>query len=185
MATDRTPSSKSSSRSGSKRSASSAEQYTRPELRERVKAKVMAGNKGGRPGQWSARKAQLVAAEYERSGGAYKHPRDKAQQHLHEWTEEHWTTADGKPAKRGTTMKRYLPEEAWKKLTPAQRRATDAKKVEGSRSGKQFVANTSAAASARRAAAKHASGAKPQSQAKRTVASSSRTRSQTRSRKST
>ena len=34
--------------------------YTKPELREKIKAEVVAGDKGGRPGQWSARKAQLV-----------------------------------------------------------------------------------------------------------------------------
>jgi hypothetical protein len=35
--------------------------YTKPELRERIKNKVMAGTKGGKAGQWSARKAQIVA----------------------------------------------------------------------------------------------------------------------------
>lgn len=152
MTTARKQSTKSSRPATQSRSSSSDDQYTKPELRDRVKKKVLAGSKGGRPGQWSARKAQLVAAEYERSGGSYKHPRNETQQHLHEWTEEHWKTADGKPAERGAVMKRYLPAEAWKKLTPEQRKATDQKKVEGSRQGKQFVANTPAAASARRTA---------------------------------
>jgi len=35
--------------------------YTNPELRNRIKNRIMAGSKGGKPGQWSARKAQLVA----------------------------------------------------------------------------------------------------------------------------
>ena len=38
--------------------------YTNPELRNRIKNRVMSGSKGGKPGQWSARKAQLVALEY-------------------------------------------------------------------------------------------------------------------------
>jgi hypothetical protein len=46
--------------------------YTKPELRERIKDRVMAGSKGGKPGQWSARKAQLVASEYKEAGGGYK-----------------------------------------------------------------------------------------------------------------
>ena len=38
--------------------------YTKPALREKLKEKITAGDKGGRPGQWSARKAQLLATEY-------------------------------------------------------------------------------------------------------------------------
>ena len=44
--------------------------YTKPELRERIKSRVMAGSDGGKPGQWSARKAQLVAQKYEEAGEA-------------------------------------------------------------------------------------------------------------------
>jgi len=43
--------------------------YTKPKLREKLKAKIMAGSKGGKPGQWSARKAQLLAQEYKSAGG--------------------------------------------------------------------------------------------------------------------
>jgi hypothetical protein len=46
--------------------------YSKPELREGIKDRVMAGSKGGKPGQWSARKAQLVAQQYEKAGGGYK-----------------------------------------------------------------------------------------------------------------
>ena len=42
-----------------------------PELWDRVKSEVTAGDKGGKPGQWSARKAQLATAEYQRRGGGY------------------------------------------------------------------------------------------------------------------
>ena len=121
------------------------DQYTKPDLREQIKAEVLAGDKGGKPGQWSARKAQLVAHEYEARGGGYKHERTEAQEHLHEWTAEHWQTADGKPAQRDGGTTRYLPAEAWEKLSPAERKATNAKKVRGSKEGKQFVSNTHAA----------------------------------------
>lgn len=133
----------------SSKQAASEGQYTQPELREQIKAEVLAGDKGGKPGQWSARKAQLVAHEYEARGGGYKHERTEAQEHLHEWTAEHWQTSDGKPAERDGVTTRYLPAEAWNKLSPGEKKATNAKKVRGSKEGKQFVANTQAAAKAR------------------------------------
>jgi len=46
--------------------------YTKPALRKRLFNKIMAGSRGGNPGQWSARKAQLLAKEYEAAGGGYK-----------------------------------------------------------------------------------------------------------------
>lgn len=129
--------------------------YTKPELRERLKDKITAGDKGGRPGQWSARKAQLLASEYEKEGGGYKKgSRTSKQKHLESWTEEKWQTADGEKATQGKTTSRYLPKEAWEKLTPAQQKATDEKKKKTSRTGQQFVANTSAAKQARKTSQK-------------------------------
>ena len=119
-----------------------ATHYTDEPLRERLKKKIIAGTKGGRAGQWSARKAQLLAHEYEAAGGKYAGARDEAQQHLKKWTDEKWQTRDGKPAKRGKTMARYLPKNAWEHLTPAEKKATDAKKQSASKRGTQFVANT-------------------------------------------
>jgi hypothetical protein len=46
--------------------------YTKPTMRKRLVAQVKAGSKGGKPGQWSARKAQLVAVKYKAKGGGYK-----------------------------------------------------------------------------------------------------------------
>lgn len=128
--------------------------YQDPELRERLKNKVMKGSKGGKPGQWSARKAQLLAAEYKRAGGQYKKPtRTEPQKHLQQWTKEEWTTLDHKRAIRPGGTRRYLPKKAWLRLGPAQKQATNRKKVQGSRRGKQFVANTRPASRARRTAA--------------------------------
>ena len=46
--------------------------YTKPTLRMRLFNKLLRGNKGGNPGQWSARKAQMLALAYKRAGGGYK-----------------------------------------------------------------------------------------------------------------
>mgnify|MGYP000557001730 CR=1 FL=1 len=46
--------------------------YTKPEVRERIKNRVMKGTKGGKAGQWSARKAQMLAKAYKKAGGGYK-----------------------------------------------------------------------------------------------------------------
>ena len=68
--------------------------YTKPELRERIKNRIKAGSKGGKPGQWSARKSQLLAAEYKKSGGGYKGGKGKEQKKLDKWTKEEWGTKD-------------------------------------------------------------------------------------------
>jgi hypothetical protein len=46
--------------------------YTKPSLRKSIFERIKAGDKGGAPGQWSARKAQMVAKEYKAKGGSYK-----------------------------------------------------------------------------------------------------------------
>jgi hypothetical protein len=46
--------------------------YTKPEMRKALFKKIKAGTKGGDPGEWSARKAQLLASEYKKAGGGYK-----------------------------------------------------------------------------------------------------------------
>ena len=133
-----------------KSSKAGADNYTNPALREKIKADITAGDKGGRAGQWSARKAQLVAHEYEAQGGGYKHERTDEQKSLKTWGDEHWHTEDGKQAVQGETTHRYLPDAAWKELSPEERKATDQKKVAGSKRGEQFVANTAPAAKARK-----------------------------------
>jgi len=45
--------------------------YTKPGMRKRLFSRIKAGSKGGRPGQWSARKAQLLATKYKAAGGGY------------------------------------------------------------------------------------------------------------------
>ena len=58
-------------KSKSKSRVNAAGNYTKPSMRKRIFEKVKAGGKGGKPGQWSARKAQMVAKEYKAKGGGY------------------------------------------------------------------------------------------------------------------
>ena len=56
----------------SKSRVNEAGNYTKPALRKRLFNKIKAGTKGGKAGQWSARKAQILAREYKAAGGGYK-----------------------------------------------------------------------------------------------------------------
>ena len=46
--------------------------YTKPGMRKRLFESIKAGSKGGAPGQWSARKAQMLAQQYKKAGGGYR-----------------------------------------------------------------------------------------------------------------
>ncbi len=46
--------------------------YTKPTMRRNLFNRIKAGGKGGAPGQWSARKAQMLAKQYKAKGGGYK-----------------------------------------------------------------------------------------------------------------
>lgn len=115
--------------------------YTKPELRQRLLAKIKAGSKGGKPGQWSARKAQLLSQQYEKAGGGYTGAKTSAQKSLSKWTDEKWTTRSGKPSTQGpkATGERYLPRKAVQALSAKEYAATTAAKRKGTAKGKQFV----------------------------------------------
>jgi hypothetical protein len=83
--------------------------YTKPELRERIKDRIMAGDKGGKPGQWSARKSQLLVQEYEKAGGGYQGGKDSRQKSLEKWGKEKWQTKDEyeKRSKAKSAAKKY------------------------------------------------------------------------------
>ena len=55
-----------------KSSVNAAGNYTKPTMRKNLFEKIKAGTKGGDPGEWSAKKAQLLAVEYKKKGGGYK-----------------------------------------------------------------------------------------------------------------
>ena len=60
------------SKSKSKSTVNKAGNYTKPTMRKRLFNKILAGDKGGKKGQWSARKAHMLAREYKDAGGGYK-----------------------------------------------------------------------------------------------------------------
>ena len=60
------------SRGGSTSTVNSAGNYTNPTMRRNLFNKIKAGTKGGGAGQWSARKAQMLAKQYKAAGGGYK-----------------------------------------------------------------------------------------------------------------
>lgn len=55
-----------------KSKVNAAGNYTKPTMRKNLFNKIKAGSKGGDPGEWSARKAQLLAVQYKKAGGGYK-----------------------------------------------------------------------------------------------------------------
>ena len=61
----------------------------------------------------------------------------KSQESLRSWTKQKWRTSDGS---KSEGKKRYLPDAAWKALSPAERAATNRAKAKGNKKGKQFVA---------------------------------------------
>lgn len=110
---------------------------TDPKLWDAVKAEVTKAGKGGKPGQWSARKAQVAVAEYKREGGGYEGPK-AADNHLVQWEREEWATKSGH--RSADTGERYLPKAAREVLTDADYKRTTAKKRADAREGKQHSA---------------------------------------------
>jgi hypothetical protein len=116
---------------------------TDPVLWDRVKAQVTAGDRGGKPGQWSARKAQLAVQVYKKQGGGFLGPKT-SDNHLRQWTREAWGTRSGR--KSGETGERYLPKRARARLTDQEYAETTAKKRQDTKRGKQFSAQPASVA---------------------------------------
>lgn len=116
--------------------ASSARR-TDPGLWEEVKAEVTASGKGGREGQWSARKAQFAVQQYKQRGGGYQGDK-RADNSLQQWTEEDWGTKSGRTSRE--SGERYLPKQARAALADEEYARTTRKKREDTARGKQFSA---------------------------------------------
>ena len=110
---------------------------TDPKLWDKVKADVTTEGKGGKPGQWSARKAQLATQEYKKEGGGYEGGKSP-DNHLTQWTKEDWGTKSGDAS--GATGERYLPRRARDHLDEAEYKRTTEKKRADTAKGKQFSA---------------------------------------------
>ncbi|MGW5957960.1 hypothetical protein [Methylorubrum thiocyanatum] len=107
---------------------------TDPKLWDKVKKEVTQSSKGGKPGQWSARKAQMATSEYKKEGGGYA-GKKTGDNHLKQWTEEEWGTKSGKES--GKTGERYLPKKAREKLSDSEYARSTAKKRADTAEGKQ------------------------------------------------
>ena len=112
---------------------------TNPKLWKSIVKQVKAGSKGGKPGQWSARKAQLSVSKYKKRGGSYKGKKSKSNS-LVKWTKQKWRTKSGKNSVVGpkSTGERYLPSKAIKKLSKKEYSKTSRKKRMSIKKGKQY-----------------------------------------------
>lgn len=119
---------------------------SKPKLWESVKNKVMKGSKGGQPGKWSARKAQLAVAEYKKRGGKYI-GKKSASNSLSKWSRERWDYIS--PSSRKSKKGRYLPERVRRSLTKHEREIENRRK--GSRRGKWVSYSPSVSRKMRRA----------------------------------
>ena len=117
--------------------ATKVSKKTNEKMWKRIVASVKSGSAGGRPGQWSARKAQIATKRYKKRGGGYKGAKSSSNR-LSKWSKQKWDYVskgdEKKPrAKRG----RYLPESVRKSLSASERAATNRKKRQASAKGKQ------------------------------------------------
>ena len=116
------------------------EKYTKPDLRRQIKDELMQSDKGGKPGQWSARKSQLLVQQYEKQGGGYKKDEpDEAAESLAEWSEQDWQTQEGDKARQDGKTKRYLPKEVWQQLSDEEKQEAERIKQQASKKGEQYV----------------------------------------------
>jgi hypothetical protein len=115
--------------------------YTKPDLRRKIKDELMQSDKGGEPGQWSARKSQMLVKEYEKRGGGYKNDeKDEAAKSLEQWTENDWQTSEGTAEAEGAEgMARYLPRDAWALLTEDARKKANKTKEKTNDDGEQYA----------------------------------------------
>lgn len=118
---------------------------TNESLWKRIVARVKAGSKGGKPGQWSARKAQMAVSEYKKAGGGYK-GKKSSKNSLAKWTKQKWRTPSGKPSVQGkkATGEVYAPSKTIAKLksTPSGKKklaAANKKKRVAIKKGKQHA----------------------------------------------
>jgi hypothetical protein len=94
---------------------------THPELWETVKAEVKESERGGKAGEWSARKAQLAVQEYKKRGGGSRGGKSPDAS-VKQWPAEEWSTKTGQSS--DAAGERYLPRQAHESLGDEEYRAT-------------------------------------------------------------
>jgi len=112
---------------------------TDPKKWKRIVSRVKAEGKGGKPGQWSARKAQRAVQLYKKSGGGYRGPK-KESNSLRKWTKQDWGTKSGKNSIQGpkATGERYLPKAKRDAMSKEEYAKTTRKKRRDTKKGKQY-----------------------------------------------
>jgi hypothetical protein len=113
----------------------------KPALWKKIVARIKAGSKGGKPGQWSARKAQLAVAAYKKAGGGYIGKKSKKNS-LSKWTKQKWRTPSGK--KSSETGEVYAPSKTISKLKSTSKgrkklASANRKKKAATKAGKQHA----------------------------------------------
>lgn len=106
-----------------------------PELWKKIVSRVKSGTKGGKSGQWSARKAQLAVKLYKNKGGKYIGKKSENNS-LVKWTKQKWRTKSGKKSLK--TGERYLPSKAIKKLSDKEYSMTSRIKRRSLKENKQY-----------------------------------------------
>ena len=117
--------------------ATKSAKKTNDKMWKRIVSSVKSGSSGGRPGQWSARKAQIATKRYKKAGGGYKGAKSSGNS-LSKWSKQKWDyVSKGDKKKPRAKRGRYLPESVRKSLSPSQKAATNRKKRAASKAGKQ------------------------------------------------
>jgi len=117
--------------------ATKVSKKTNEKMWKRIVSSVKSGSSGGRPGQWSARKAQIATKRYKKAGGGYKGAKSSSNS-LSKWSKQKWDyVSKGDKKKPRKKRGRYLPESVRKSLSPSQKAATNKKKRAASKAGKQ------------------------------------------------
>ena len=115
----------------------SSAKKTKEAMWKRIVASVKAGGKGGRPGQWSARKAQLATSKYKKAGGGYRGKKSSSNK-LTKWSKQKWDyVSKGDKKKPKSKRGRYLPESVRKSLSSSEKSATNRRKKAATAKGKQ------------------------------------------------
>ncbi len=117
--------------------------YTKPRLRERLKQEILESDKGGKKGQWSARKSQFLVRRYSAMGGGYRGKKTKPAIELDRWTSQEWQAYDGGDSRKVTRSgkketRRYLPKRAWKELSTKEKYALNRSKAEAEKRREQY-----------------------------------------------
>ena len=115
----------------------STSKKTNPGLWKRIVASVKASDKGGRVGQWSARKAQLAVQKYKKSGGGYSGAKSSSNS-LSKWTKQEWGyVSPGDAQKPRAERGRYLPKSVRESLSPSEKSEENRRKRAANKVGKQ------------------------------------------------